>query len=63
MKHINPVYSALNDFSHSDAVRIYNGHKSFYHPIAAEGIERRLGLSSPPADSKQQDQIRRRTFL
>ena len=47
MKFLNPVFKAVNSVSNADAVRIYKNHKGFYHPIAAEGIEKMLGLTVP----------------
>ena len=47
MKFLNPVFKAVNSVSNADAVRIYKNHKGFYHPIAAEGIEKMLSLTVP----------------
>ena len=48
MKFLNPVYQAINEKSHNDAVRIFKEHESFYHPIAADGLRTMLGIKMKP---------------
>lgn len=44
MKFVLPVYGAVNQISHDNAVRIYNSHRDFYHPIAVDLIDKMLEI-------------------
>lgn len=44
MKFIVPIYVTLASVAKDDALRIYEGHRAFYHPIALDTLDKALGL-------------------